>query len=322
MLEIIILFGREIKVKIVCIFITLKNKMILKTREFIIKQNNMSLRNINEYVTKFIAGKPELVEAWQDVVNQDSLNKMLGGGKERKERGVKDKDRPRKMSAYLHFCKENRETVKKSMGETAKNTDITTELGKRWNDIKGDASKVKKYSDLAEKDAESFKEKMKDYKPSVGAPVKVKREKKQGGAARGKSAYLFFCSDNRDKVKADLGEKSTPTAVTTELGKRWNILKEDTSKDAKAMIVSYTAKAEASKKEVKQEVKKEVKQEVKKEVKQEVKKEKKDVKTKVVEPEEVLEDEDEDDEPEVVAPKKVVVPKEKTAPKEKSKKTK
>lgn len=284
--------------------------MILKTREFIIKQNNMSLRNINEYVTKFIAGKPELVEAWQDVVNQDSLNKMLGGGKERKERGVKDKDRPRKMSAYLHFCKENRETVKKSMGETAKNTDITTELGKRWNDIKGDASKVKKYSDLAEKDAESFKEKMKDYKPSVGEPVKVKREKKQGGAARGKSAYLFFCTDNRDKVKADLGEKSTPTAVTTELGKRWNILKEDTSKDAKAMIVSYTAKAEASKKDVKQEVKKEVKQEVKKE--------KKDVKTKVVEAEEVLED----DEPEVVAPKKVVVPKEKTAPKEKSKKTK
>jgi len=283
--------------------------MILKTRGFIIKQNNMSLRNINEYVTKFIAGKPELVEAWQDAVNQESLKKMVSGGG-RKERVSKDKDKPRKMSAYLYFCKENRESVKKSLGDSAKNTEITTELGKRWNDIKSDASKVKKYNDLAEKDAESFKEKMKDYKPS-SEPVKAKREKKEKKepSTRGKSSYLFFCADNRDKVKADLGDAATPTAVTTELGKRWNVLKEDTSKESKAMIASYTAKAEASKQEKKQvKPEKEVKQE-----KKEVKQHKKDV----VIDEEVLEDEDEETET-----KKVVAPKAKAAPKDKAKKAK
>ena len=288
-----------------CNFITVKNKMILKTRSLLIKQNNMSLRNINEYVTKFIAGKPELVEAWQDAANQDSLNKMLGGGK---KRVVKDKNKPRKTSAYLYFCQENRDVVKKSLGESAKNTEITTELGKRWNDIKGDASKVKKYTDLAEKDAEAFKEKMKDYKPT-DAPAKVKREKKQKteGSTRGKSAYLFFCADNRDKVKADLGDKATPTAVTTELGKRWNSLKEDTSKEAKAKIASYTATAESSKQE-----KKEVKDE-----KKEVKREKKELKKEVIlDDEEILEDEDEP------TPKKVEVPKAKAAPKEKAKKAK
>lgn len=42
----------------------------------------------------------------------------------------------------------------------------------------------------------------------------------------GLAAYLFFCRDNRDKVRAEFPEM-TVSQVTAEVGKRWNELPDE-----------------------------------------------------------------------------------------------
>ena len=59
---------------------------------------------------------------------------------------------PRKMSAYMHFCKERRPALttelKASMGSTFKNTAVMVALGAEWKKI--DASSKAKFQALAE----------------------------------------------------------------------------------------------------------------------------------------------------------------------------
>jgi hypothetical protein len=48
---------------------------------------------------------------------------------------------------------------------------------------------------------------------------------------RSKSSYLYFCTEKRDFVLKKLGSGAKTTDVTKELGKLWNILKEESPKD-------------------------------------------------------------------------------------------
>ena len=69
---------------------------------------------------------------------------------------------------------------------------------------------------------------------SFCASKKGKDKKKDPNAPkRGKSSYLYFCADNRSKVKGILGDESKATDVTKELGVRWNALKDSTRKSDK-----------------------------------------------------------------------------------------
>ena len=54
-----------------------------------------------------------------------------------------------------------------------------------------------------------------------------RKHKDPNAPKRGKSAYLWFCSEHRDAVKEDLGPETMATTITTELGARWNSLKND-----------------------------------------------------------------------------------------------
>ena len=60
---------------------------------------------------------------------------------------------------------------------------------------------------------------------------------------RGKTAYIFFCADNRAKVKEDLGDEAKATEVTTELGRLWNELKESDSKSDRKKMENYKKQA-------------------------------------------------------------------------------
>ena len=57
---------------------------------------------------------------------------------------------------------------------------------------------------------------------------KIKDPKKP---KRGRSAYIFYCSENRALVKKDLAcdEGVKITEITTELGRRWQILNSNKS---------------------------------------------------------------------------------------------
>ena len=161
------------------------------------------LSSLNRFVQDFLKGNEELLTSWNDKSNQTLLKKCLDGKKAKK---IKDKNRPRKMGPYLFFCVDMRESVKKSLGESAKNTEVVKELGKRWNLIKDDSAKVKKYVDQAQKSASAYDTAMKTY-VAPEAPDRVKR---------GKSSYLHFCSDHRDAVKKDMPD-ATNAQITTEL---------------------------------------------------------------------------------------------------------
>jgi len=78
---------------------------------------------------------------------------------------------------------------------------------------------------------------------------KKSSEKKSSGKKdpnkpkRGKSAYLFFCADHREKVKEELGDAAKATDVIAELGKRWNELKASTKASDKKKLEKYEKQA-------------------------------------------------------------------------------
>ena len=64
---------------------------------------------------------------------------------------------------------------------------------------------------------------------------------------KNKCAYLFFCDENRSKVKAELGENTKATEVNSALGAKWNELKKSTKASDKKKIQKYEAEAQADK---------------------------------------------------------------------------
>jgi hypothetical protein len=150
--------------------------------------------------------------------------------------------------------------VKAELGEDAKATEVTSALGVKWNELKNstkasDKKKVQKYEAEAQADKERYDSEMADYEPpSEEELAEIKGTKKRKSAAkdpnkpkRGKSAYLFFCADNRSKVKAELGEDAKATEVTAALGVKWNELKNSTKASDKKKVQKYEAEAQADK---------------------------------------------------------------------------
>jgi hypothetical protein len=65
------------------------------------------------------------------------------------------------------------------------------------------------------------------------------RKKDPDAPRRGRSGYLFFCSEHREKVKTSLGSNAKATDVTRELGLLWNALKDSKKAADKKTLESY-----------------------------------------------------------------------------------
>jgi hypothetical protein len=74
----------------------------------------------------------------------------------------------------------------------------------------------------------------------------VQKKKDPNAPKKALSAYMFFCADNREKVKADNPEFKV-TEVTSELGKLWGALSEGDKKQ-------YYDKAEKDKERYKKDM--------------------------------------------------------------------
>ena len=216
---------------------------------------------INDFMAAFFRSNSEhgseLLDLWNSPENQKSLGKCVTKAVATKARVKKDPDHPkRSMSAYLFFCTAQRESVKASLSEDAKATDVTTALGEAWNLLKvstkeEDIAALKEYQAQAEEDKVRYVGQMDTYAPpteGAGTSTEKRKGKKDPGAPKGaKTAYLCFCAEEREEVKAGLGEDAKGPDVMVALGVRWNELKVSTEEEDVAKLQKYMAAAEADK---------------------------------------------------------------------------
>jgi len=94
------------------------------------------------------------------VVSDITASASANGKKPRKK---KDPNAPKKNSnAYIFFTTENRNKIKASMPEGTKNTELLTEIGRKWKELP-ESDKVK-FNIMAAKDKERYAKEMEKYK--------------------------------------------------------------------------------------------------------------------------------------------------------------
>jgi high mobility group protein B3 len=193
-----------------------------------------NVNKLNTIVATFFeehADSENINDAWLEPEFQKKL-KSLFAGVVRASQKKRDPNAPKRgKSAYLFFCAARREEVKAELGEEAKATEITARLGELWKQLKANPKKQKElagYEKLAAADkARYIKDKESYVPPEDSGPVtKTGRKKKEPktGPKRAKSGYLYFCDETRSKIKEEHPDM-TAIEVTSELGKRWNVLK-------------------------------------------------------------------------------------------------
>ena len=219
-------------------------------------------KNINKFITDFLSehGSEELVEMWNEEDNMKAFTALLvkaaNAVKRSSDKKIKDPNKPKgKKSAYIIFCTKKREEAKKLLNPDAKATEVTSKLGQMWNELKNSKKTAdKKVLQLCEQEAAEDKarydEDMKDYVPPSDDELIASNSKGKGkgkkksdpNAPKGKkSAYIFFCSDNRDAAKTEIGADGKATDVTKLLATWWNELKTD--EDRSDELEKYTKMA-------------------------------------------------------------------------------
>ena len=203
-------------------------------------------KNINKFITDFLSehGSDELAEMWNEDDNMKAFTALLVKAanavkRSSSDKKIKDPLKPKgKKSAYIIFCTKKREEAKKLLNPDAKATEVTSKLGQMWNELKNSKNTAdKKVLQLCEQEAAEDKarydEDMKDYVPPsddelIVSKAKGTKKKSDPKAPKGKkSAYIFFCSDNRDAAKTEIGKDGKATDVTKLLATWWNELKAD-----------------------------------------------------------------------------------------------
>jgi hypothetical protein len=102
----------------------------------------------------------------------------------KKDKPIKDSDAPKRgKSAYIFFCNDYRAIVKSELGDDLKTTEITKELGARWNKLKestkaSDKKLLTKYEKMATDDKDRYEKEKSDSSSSDDDSVKVKKTKK------------------------------------------------------------------------------------------------------------------------------------------------
>ena len=220
--------------------------------------NSLKQSDIAKFVAKFLSdnGSDELVDKWNTQENIKAFNVVVAKGvKNSSDKKIKDPNKPKRgKSAYIFFCAKKREEAKSRLGDGAKATDVTSELGKMWNALKestktADKKLLSALETEATEDKARYNEEIKDYvvpseeELAAMAPSKKTRktsDKDPNAPKRGKTAYIFFCTAMRPQVKEDLGEEGK-SSIMAELGKRWKELKEDDDREDE--LAEYTKMA-------------------------------------------------------------------------------
>jgi len=198
------------------------------------------VQNINDFVVSFLETIGVDKDAWNAPENMKKFKALFN----KTTKKMKDKDKPKRASsAYLFFCKDKRVGVKERLGEGAGTTTVTTELGRMWRALKTDPDHenlMEPYQKLADEDKKRYEVEMKNYVPPTQEEIKKKRKRSRTkGPKRARSAYIFFCTEQRDQAKKNLeGQGADAKAVTAELGRMWREFKESGSKEEMSKYVN------------------------------------------------------------------------------------
>jgi hypothetical protein len=196
----------------------------------------MSFKNASEYVISFISkyGDDDLLNKW----NNNEFKKFF---KEKKEKSSIKKNK----SSYLFFCDEERDVIKKeNLGLT--NKQIIGELAIRWGLLKDYPDKIEKYTLRAKEDKERYQTEIKNISvnENIGENVKTKSKKtkkEKSNIKKNKSSYLFFCDEERLKIKKEKLELSNKEIIC-ELANRWKNVKDDPKKIEKFVKLAESDK--------------------------------------------------------------------------------
>ena len=139
--------------------------------------------------------------------------------KDKKKEQKKANKTKRGPTAYFLFMQEERENVKKELGNEAKITEISSRIGEKWRE-------------LSDEQKEEWKEKAKALAP----PKENKTQKPK--STRPKSAFFVFSGEHREQVKKDNPDKDLKM-INSILGQMWRDLT-DKQKD------EWKAKAKAN----------------------------------------------------------------------------
>lgn len=151
----------------------------------------------------------------------------------KKKKKKNKKDGPKKAkSAYIFFCQEKRAEVKEKNDELNPK-EITSELGRLWNLIKG-TNKAQKYIDMAEEDKERYKnesnnEETKEEPKEKKKPKKQlpkKKEDKEEKKPKKMTAYNLFCKEKFDDVQEDFPTLKKKD-IRAKLSEMWKDIKEN-----------------------------------------------------------------------------------------------
>jgi len=126
-----------------------------------------------------------------------------------KPKKKKKKDGHKKAkSAYIFFCQDKRAKVREENSDMNPK-EITAELGRLWNLIKG-TNKAQKYIDMADEDKERYKnessnEETKQEPKEKKKPKKQLPKKKEDKEEKPKkmSGYILFCKEKFDDVQEE-----------------------------------------------------------------------------------------------------------------------
>jgi len=195
------------------------------------------IENINEFVKDFLGSLYDkdtqaIIDIWEGEEIQARL-KAIFPKKNRapRKKTNKDKTAPKRgKSAYIFFCIKARPDIK-AANPTMASKDITKELGRQWREMTDEEKKP--FLDEAAEDKERYEEEKVGYVPpqhsSDDDQPKEKNEKKKS-PKRGKSAYNFFCAEERSKIKAE-NQDMNNSDILRELGIRWAALKENNQEE-------------------------------------------------------------------------------------------
>lgn len=209
------------------------------------KIKSLLLTEFNDFFSAFLneASDEVVVDRWQEHLEHfEALVDKIVDGNDIKMKVKSDKDAPKKAkSGYIFFCTDKRQDKKYKDME---NKEVTKTIANLWKST-SDAGK-EKYLLLSTADKERYQQELKEYnelhnivdeqpkkkykkkaKKVEKAPKekKAKKEKEPTDKKpRKKTAYFFFCKDEKPEVKAENPE-FTGKEVTAEVNRRWAELK-------------------------------------------------------------------------------------------------
>ena len=129
--------------------------------------------------------------------------------REVKARKPRDPNAPKRATtAFMYFCKEKRESFKKTNPNTTVGA-LAKIMGAAWKAMDNNAKK--RWEDMAEDDRKRHATEKEKYE---------KNKLNMNGPKKPKSSFLFFCADKRAEVVKDNPDMSTAD-IQKELGRLW-----------------------------------------------------------------------------------------------------